>query len=281
DATTGWLTRYQTAGKQQLKAAIVPNFWRAMIDNDWGNRMNEWAGAWRTAGSGLTLLDFNVAADNDGSVKVSSIHKLPDVDGKSLGEVNAEYRVSGDGAVEVNVSLARNTDLAAPPRFGLTLELPGHLKQAQWFGRGPHENYQDRNYAAHVGLYQSTVEDLYVPYIRPQENGYRTDTRWLALQDAEGSGLRFEALGDHHFSFSALHNRQSDFETELLAEARGPGHKIRSVHTVDIKPRDLVVLNIDHSQMGVGGEDSWGARVLDHYTLREPNLSYRFRISPL
>jgi len=148
------------------------------------------------------------------------------------------------------------------------------------------ENYSDRKLAADVGLYRSTVAEQYVPYVRPQENGYKTDTRWLALADAGQNALLIRA---HDLvGFSALHNRLEDFvpPVKIAITTEDPPEMVAdprrvNMHVNDIVPRDLVSLNIDLGQMGVGGDNSWGDRTFQQYSLNELRYHYGFRIRPL
>ncbi|MFB9055278.1 beta-galactosidase, partial [Mariniflexile ostreae] len=136
-----------------------------------------------------------------------------------------------------------------------------------WFGRGPHENYQDRNTAALVGDYKASVEELYFPYIRPQENGYKTDTRWVTFTNTTGNGIKVTATD--LISFSAHHQYNDDFDA---------GDKKQQRHTTDIKKRDFVNINIDYKQMGVGGDNSWGRMPHETYQIKANNLSYSYVI---
>ncbi|HPE55397.1 MAG TPA: glycoside hydrolase family 2 TIM barrel-domain containing protein [Bacteroidales bacterium] len=156
------------------------------------------------------------------------------------------------------------------PRLGMRLQVPGKYDQLTWYGRGPQENYWDRKKAAFVGIYKSPVADQYFPYIRPQENGYKTDTRWLALQDSTGKGLMF--IGEPLLSFSAL-----NFITEDLDQ----GAKDNYRHTKDLKQNDFVALHVDYKQTGVGGDDSWGARPHPQYSLKYDAYEYSYIIRPL
>ena len=155
-------------------------------------------------------------------------------------------------------------------RYGTRLEIPGKFSNIQWFGRGPQENYQDRNTAAFVGQYQSKVADEVMPYIRPQEYGYKTDTRWFALQDEDGKGLMF--IGEPLISFSSLPYTIDDLDQDTK-----PNYK----HTNDLIPKDFISLNVDYKQTGVGGDDSWGARPHEQYTLNYGEYAYKFILRPL
>ena len=169
------------------------------------------------------------------------------------------------------------------PRIGMNVELISSLENVSWFGRGPFENYRDRKLAADVGLYQNRVADHYVPYMRPQENGYKTDVRWLRLHNGDSAGIEVQA--DELLSFSVHHNRLQDFVPPVkiaITSEDGPGARDNeervNIHVNDIVPRDLVSLNIDLGQMGVGGDDSWGKHTLQKYSLNEQTYRYGFTI---
>jgi beta-galactosidase len=155
------------------------------------------------------------------------------------------------------------------PRFGMQMVLRGEFENMRWFGRGPHETYGDRKTGARVGFYQGTVMEQYDPYVRPQENGNKTDVRWAALTNAEGVGLL--VVGDPLLEVSAHHFLPEDFD---------PGPAKQQRHAVDLKRRDLVTFNVDLRQMGVGGDTSWGARPHPQYTLPVGEYAYRFRMRP-
>ena len=163
--------------------------------------------------------------------------------------------------------------LAVIPRIGMKMQMFKEFENLEYFGRGPMENYWDRKYSSNVGLYKSLVKDQYTPYIRPQENGHKTDTRWLALYNKNESGLLIVA--DSLFEFTALNNPIEDFDAGL--------DKNKNLkHTVDIVPKDLVELHIDYKMTGVGGDDSWGATPHKKYTLYPSShgYSYGFTIVP-
>jgi len=156
------------------------------------------------------------------------------------------------------------------PRFGTILQIPHQFNQISWYGRGPQENYWDRNSSAFVGMYSSTVEAQYFPYIRPQENGYRTDCRWIALYDSAGAGIQF--IGEPLVCFSAL-----DYSIEDLDQ----GGKKNYQHTNDLVKRESISLNMDYKQSGVGGDDSWWARPHPQYTLKYGEYEYSYIIRPV
>jgi beta-galactosidase len=154
------------------------------------------------------------------------------------------------------------------------------MEQISWYGRGPFESYWDRKTGAKIGIYTSVVGDLYWPYLRPQENGNRTDVRWLALYSKEKKhGILIKGLPT--IDFSAHHNRMEDFESLERTDGRHrDGDIVVNRHTTDVVKRDLTSLNIDYRQMGVGGDNAWGARPHKEYRLEDSSYSYSFIIVP-
>ena len=164
-----------------------------------------------------------------------------------------------------------SADLPNIPRLGNQLVLDQAYEQVDWYGRGPHENYQDRNSSALVGGYQASVEELYFPYIRPQENGNRTEVRHVDFRNSGGKGIRFSAVNEL-LAFSAHHRLNSDFDEGARKIQR---------HTYDLPKRSLIQVNIDYQQMGVGGDNSWGAQPLDQYQIPAKEYRYNFMIERL
>jgi evolved beta-galactosidase subunit alpha len=149
------------------------------------------------------------------------------------------------------------------PRLGLHLQLNKDFDQTQWRGRGPGESYIDSKQANHLGVYRKTVDDLFTNYVKPQENGNRSDCDWVSFSDDDKNGLIF--IANDTFDFSASHYEISDLE---LAK-----------HTVDLKPRDYVVLNLDYKQNGLGS-NSCGQDQLEKYRCKFEDFTLSFRISP-
>jgi beta-galactosidase len=171
-------------------------------------------------------------------------------------------------------------DLPEIVRMGMNLEMPRSYDQFSWLGRGPQESYWDRKTGAFVGLYKQTVAEQYWRYVRPQENGNKTDVRWAAVTDANGSGLLF--VGLPLLEVSAHHNVLTDFESVVRSfDNQRDLTPAVNRHTNDVKPRDLTSVNIDYKQMGVGGDDSWGARTHDEYRLTAKEYKYSFRMKAI
>ncbi len=266
DKSRGAISSYRFQGTELFAAGPSPNFWRAPTDNDVGNGMPARCAAWQKASVNRALESFVVELKGESAVRLSARFDLSDVQSKH----ETAYTVLGSGDIIVeNRILVGGKELPELPRFGMRLRVPEAFGRVEWYGRGPHENYCDRNTSAFVGLYRSTVQEQLTPYPSLQENGYKTDVRWVALRDDQGRGLVF--VGMDLVGFSALPYTIED----LTPEKRG------WKPITDLVERDFVELNIDWKQMGVGGDDSWGARTHFEYTLPPQDYSYRFRIRPL
>ena len=191
-----------------------------------------------------------------------------------LGNTKIPYRstyvIYGTGDIIISGEIDPGTaELPEMPRFGMNLRIPAEFSRVKWYGRGPFENYWDRHTAAFVGIYESKVDDLGFPYLRPQENGTRTDIRWMSLTNEDGIGLMIAGLPLISASALPFTTSQLDYTDNMFR------------HTVDLVPNDFIDLNIDYRQTGVGGNDSWGAKPLPVYTLFSGKYSYSFRIRPI
>lgn len=267
DPYTGMMTSMDYGQGNILQKGISPNFWRAPTDNDYGFKMPQKLGAWKEATAKPQLLTFD-KSEKDNTISIRTSYKLPAV---GNAQVAIAYDIHADGSVVVSVDLS-GVDAKSPilPRFGTNFILDKSYQQVQWLGRGPHENYQDRKTSALVGQYQAAVSELYFPYIRPQENGYRTELRWVTLRNSTGKGIRITA--PDLFGFSAHHRYNEDFDD---------GESKMQRHDTDITPRNLVNVNIDKVQMGLGGDDSWGAMPLNKYQIPPGNMTFKFTIQPI
>ena len=264
---SGLIDGYQFDGKQYFSQKPTPNFWRAPTDNDFGNAMEHISNIWRTAGKNTYVK--NIAVNNEGGkANVTVSIYLKDV----ASDYQLVYCMGSDGALTVNISYkAGSNELPEIPRFGMIMSVPKSMENLSYYGRGPWENYSDRNMSSLLGIYKSKVRDQYVPYTRPQENGYKTDLRWLTLTDKDGKGIRIEGL--QPICASALQNRPEDFD---------PGLSKKHRHTNDITPnRDEIILSVDLAQRGLGGDTSWGALPHEQYRLKAKEYSYGFVIKAL
>ncbi|MDT5263341.1 MAG: beta-galactosidase [Acidobacteriota bacterium] len=258
---SGALDDYEFDGRRLLAGALVPNFWRPPTDNDRGNGMPERLRVWRDAGARRTVGGVTAEQTTPQVVRVNVFSTLPAGDS----QYRNTYTVFGDGSIEVESSLAPGVGLPVLPRFGVQLRVPGEFASVEWYGRGPQENYWDRNSGAAVGRYSMAVDELFFPYIEPQESGNRADVRWVAFTDREGFGLK--ATGLPLLYFSAWH-----FSAEELERHKHPSEIVRS---------DDITVNLDYRQMGVGGDDSWGAWPHPEYQLPAQSYQYVFRLEPV
>jgi beta-galactosidase len=282
---SGLLTSYKWQGEELLLSPLTPNLWRAPTDNDFGNYMPDWAAVWEQSGKTRKLESIRQVLGVQDAIVFVADFSFADSNGGRVASWEAEYTFSNAGRLHVANRFVRNAGTPIIPRLGMNLELRRDLDNAEWLGRGPFENYSDRKVAAHVGRYANKVADHYVPYMRPQENGNKTDTRWLSLDNGADTGLL--VVADDLISFSVHHNRLSDFVPPVkiaITSEDGPGARDNvervNVHVSDVIPRDIVSLNVDYGQMGVGGDDSWGKHTLSKYSLTEMNYNYGFTLIP-
>jgi beta-galactosidase len=266
DTKAGTIRSWTYRGAELLAAGPAPDFWRAPTDNDIGNRMPERLAVWRTAGPQRAIASCAATRVSPQIVRVVVEAVLPAGDSP----LTTTYTVYGSGDVEVdNAFMPGANDLPELPRVGMRLLLPARFTGVTWYGRGPHESYADRKTGAAVGVYSSTVAEQYHVNIRPQEQGYKTDVRWVVLSDASGTGLL--AVGAPLLGTAA-----SPYLEEDLDGPRGAGQ----TRMIDLPKRDVVSWNLDLGQMGVGGDTSWGARTHPEYTFPARPYSYSFRLRP-
>ncbi|AWT47869.1 MULTISPECIES: glycoside hydrolase family 2 TIM barrel-domain containing protein [Streptomyces] len=265
DKRTGVITSYEAGGEPLIVSGPAPNFWRAPTDNDHGNGQHTRNQTWRDAGARRTVTATTVRALRDRAVRIEVAGTLPTT---TVSTYTTTYTVFGNGEIRVDHTLHPGApNLPYIPEVGSLLLLPARLEHLHYYGRGPEENYWDRNDGTDVGLHSGTVSGQWTPYIRPQENGNKTDVRWAALTDGRGRGLLVS--GEPLIEINASHLTPED----LSLGAR---------HDYQLDPRDEVVLRVNHRQMGVGGDNSWGAHTHDEYKLfADRDYSYTYRLRPL
>ncbi|OKZ07721.1 MAG: beta-galactosidase [Bacteroides oleiciplenus] len=301
---SGMVTSYKVNGIEYFDKGfgVQPNFWRAPNDNDYGNTNPKRLQIWKMSSRNFKVSDASVRMKGKNAV-VSAVYTLP-----AGNQYLVDYKIYPDGVVNVAVKftstnqnavetdILEDTHLATytpgkkqekknqleVPRIGVRFRIPQEMNVVEYFGRGPEENYIDRNAGTMIGRYRTTADDMYVNYVRPQENGHRTDTRWVALTDKEGRGLLIQA--DQTIGFNALRNTVEDFDSEESShpyqwrnrspeeiedhnvdEARNVMRKM--THVNDVIFRDFVEVCVDMKQHGVAGYDSWGAKVQPGYTI--------------
>jgi beta-galactosidase len=280
DLTTGHLISYNYKGSEYLKKGPEPDFWRPPTDNDYGYDMDKHLGVWKKAGERIKVTKANISQPELGKVMVSFNYDINDEAGKKIAGYASTYSIYGSSDLVVTNQFSKvSGQIPEIPRMGMQMQLPEEFSNLKWYGRGPQENYADRKTAADVGLYESTVADQYTPYIRPQENGYKTDTRWLTLTNDDGTGVLI--TGSPLICFAALNNVHDDFESPGKLSQYRKDAKTANTHTIDVKPRPFVNLNVDLAQMGVGGDNSWGALIHPQYRLLADKYEYSFRFRPV
>ncbi len=260
--TTGFINELKIGDENILLEPIKPNFWRAPTDNDLGNGLPERAQFWSVATSELKLKGLS-ADVVDGKMNISTSH-----DYSSFQQV-VKYEIDQAGNIAITTHIRADTTLPEMPRIGYRMTFAKSFDQVRWYGRGPEENYWDRKTATFVGQYQSPVEELPTPYLRPQENGSRSDIRWVDLSNGQELDIRFQ--GDTLMNFSAFPFRYSELSHH---------GKDYNKHGSEIEPGDLTTFHFDYLQMGVGGDNTWGARTHEKYTIKPGEFKYKFTISP-
>ncbi len=258
---SGVIESIQSGGVELLCGALEPNFWRAPTDNDRGNGHPDRCRVWKEAGASRELRSISVRQSRPQYLDITALFAL--VDGNARCRVN--YAVYGSGDVVVDVRLEAAGRLPELPRIGMQTAMPGSFDRVTWYGRGPEETYWDRKTGGAFGVYLFPVTGQAHRYVRPQENGNKTDVRWFAVTNVAGAGLM--AVGMPALECSAWPFTMRDLE--------------ECTHDYQLPRRDFVTVNFDHAQMGVGGDTSWGARTHPEYTLAPGVYAYRFRLTPL
>jgi beta-galactosidase len=272
----GRLISYKFNKKELIKdkKGLKPNFWRAVTDNDFGSKMEKDNIGWKTASIQSEVIKFEHKKLDNGTINFEVTYNLPGVQTTCI----SNYTIFGNGVIKIKNTLNESDYKGDIPRIGMRMQIPKEYENLSYFGRGPWENYQDRNAAAFVDVYTSKVKDQYVPYIRPQDNGYKTDTRWLALSNNNNEGLLIATGSENLLSFSALHMENEDFDTTEGIDYENSN--IRK-HTIDIKEKNIVQLNIDLGQRGVAGDDSWKSKPQEKYQYKGSNKhTYSFYLIP-
>jgi beta-galactosidase len=263
----GRLEVFEVAGTDLFEKGPEPNFWRAPTDNDFGNHMPIRSAYWKDAARSRRLIEMTCDAMENGSYQILTRFDIRDSTILTLA-----YTISPAGSIRIRQRVVcMKQHIPEWPRFGMNFFLPGAYSNVTWYGRGPHENYWDRKRSAFVGLYKKTVDALYYPYISPQENGNRTDTRWLTLTRDEGTGIRI--VGTPLLSWSALYYTPED----LTQEVRGSMH----AYELEDRKKSFISVQIDLQQRGVGGDDSWWAKPHPEYRLEKSEYEYEYLLQPI
>lgn len=265
NVNNGNFTSFSISGKSILNTFPEPHFWRAPTDNDFGNKMPTKLGVWRTVGENKKFISATVNEKTELGTPITVKWMLTDINVP----YTIMYTILNNGSVKVDASIdLGDNKLPEMPRFGMRLQLPKEMENITFYGRGPWENYADRNTASFIGVYnQKLAEQFTSNYIRPQENGYKTDVRWVSFTNQQGYGVKF--TGVQPLCFSAL---------PYLAEDLDPGITKKNQHPSDLNERNFISVNIDLNQRGVGGDNSWGALPHESYLLKSKKYSYSYII---
>ncbi len=263
----GFMSKYCVNGTDMLAegAQLTPNFWRAPTDNDFGANLQQKFAAWRSPEFKLESLD---AEKTDGLVKVTAAYSVPAVSAR----LTMTYTINNAGTVKVEEKLTADKNAKVSPmfRFGVQMPMPESFDRIEYYGRGPVENYVDRTQAADLGVYSQTVAEQFYPYIRPQENGNKTDIRYWRQINHAGKGL--EIIASVPFSASALNYTVESLD-EGAAKAQG--------HSQEVAKAPLANLLIDKQQMGLGCIDSWGAVPMRKYMMPYGDYDFTFIMKPV
>jgi len=265
DRQDGGLESFVYKGHELLAGPLKPNFWRAQTDNDMAGTSRQMllkdSGVWRAAADRRKTRDVT-AGMVAGTVRVAIESTLMD----EKATVLQTFIIHPNADIEVKVELKTDGTLPEVPRVGMQLTLPGDCNRFTWLGRGPQENYQDRRHSTTIGLHSGNVRTMNHAYVRPQEYGNHIDVRWASLRDSKGRGLMALHKGEH-LNVSAWPHSQDDLEA--------------ATHTNELPVREEVTWNIDLAQRGLGGINSWGAKPLPQYRLRDANYTYEFVLRPI
>ena len=269
DLQKGEILKYTSKnGKNVFTNFPSPYFWRAPTDNDFGNGMPNKLGIWKEASKSPTVVSVNLDKKSSEGVLIKVAYQLA----QANVPYTVEYLIQNNGAIKVTAAIdLAGKELPEIPRFGMRLKLNGAFDNLSYYGRGPWENYSDRNSAAFIGEYSDKVINQYAKnFIRPQESGYKTDVRWLTLKNDSGQGLKIE--GQQPIGFSALNISTEDLDPGKNKEQRHPTD-------LDLNSKEAVYLHVDYKQRGLGGDDSWGSLPHDPYRLLDKKYSYTYTIS--
>ena len=273
----GGLVSYQYAGREMIEAIPKPNFWRAPTDNDCGNLMPMRYAQWKIASMYLTHKNFceevgyggglaPVTEEKEHSVKVSFTYLMPTA---PVSRCVLSYEVTADGRVKTPLTYDPVKELGDMPEFGVLFKLNADYDRVKWYGLGPEETYADRKKGAKLGIYENMVSDNMAKYMVPQECGAKEEVRWAEVTDRRGRGMRFEMdAASGPMMFSALPWTPHEIEN--------------AAHPYELPEVHYTVVRAAKGQMGIAGDDSWGAKTHPEYLLNtEGKMEFSFTFKGL
>ncbi|HEY5508358.1 MAG TPA: glycoside hydrolase family 2 TIM barrel-domain containing protein, partial [Paludibacter sp.] len=261
--TTGVINTYSVDSVLLINNGPVPNFWRSPTDNDRGNNEPARCKTWEDASQSRSLDTIYVDDTNKNQIKIYAYYTVPTL---VASKVVMKYDVLSNGEVQISENFCPgSSNLSEIPLIGNLMTMPSQYDRFSWYGKGPYETYIDRKLASNVGVYSKTVDENFFPYIQPQETGNHIETDWMKIVNKDNVGLLI--VGDK-FEFSALRYTPFEMETKL--------------HPYELLKNANTILNINYKQMGVGGDNSWGALPHDEFLIQPTaNYSYTYRIIPV
>lgn len=251
----GGLISLKFGGKEFLDGIVMPNFWRAPTDNDKGNKMTFRYAQWKLASMYAKMLDVKGVGKKN-SVEIRAKYELPT---NPISMCELIYEGFGNGKLKVSMEYGGIEGLSNMPLFGMSYKIPKDYSEVKWYGMGPEENYIDRVHGARLGIFETDVNKNMSEYVIPQECGNRIGTRWLEITDKIGVGIKIAS--EEPFEFSALPYTIGEIES--------------AQHHYELPKSHCTALNINKIQMGVGGDDSWGAPTHEEYLIPS-NKGYSF-----
>ena len=263
---SGLIDYLDVDGKPMLldRHSILPEFWRAPTDNDYGARFQERFAVWKSPEMKLKELDVE---DNG----AEATFELPAV----KATLKLTYTLTAEGEVIIRQQLDADDEAKVAPmfRYGMQLQMPQAYNSVKYYGRGPVENYCDRHDSEFLGVYEAKVADEYFPYVRPQESGNHTDVRWFRVLNADGQGLEFYAGAP--IEVSALNYLTEDLDDGPVKD------KVIGRHSGDLVERPLTQVHVQQRQMGLGCVNSWGAWPREEYMLPYRDYDFTYVIKPV
>jgi len=266
DKTSGLLSQYKVNNLELLDQGLSGNYWRAVTDNDkgWGVHYN--LKVWQEASKQQTLKSITSEQIDKTSIAVTTVHILAD----NVAELTTHYIISADGEINVDSKFSPLKEkLPQLPRVGMHMQVAKAFQQLEWFGRGPLSSYSDRKTSMAVGLYQSQVAEQLHDYARPQESGNKSDVRWFTLTDGHGNGLKISSKKPLNVTAVPIN------KFDLYDVNKAPRHSAGVVLS------ETTTVRIDMLQMGVGGDNSWGAKPHNEYLIPAKDYQYSFTLTPL
>jgi beta-galactosidase len=261
DRSTGMISRLHYGDIPVVMGGASFNFWRALTDNDLGWKVNQSMSVWKNEADNYSLISLVLDSTEEGGIKCTSHYEFHG----THSEAKIVHEFSNDGEVRIEFRIIAPDETPNIPRIGLQFELNNKLEEITWYGRGPHENYVDRKSSAAMGIYNSSVHKWIAPYVRPQENANRCDVRWIRFGNP-GEGIQFSAGQDQPLSVSAWPYSQEALDSTM--------------YDFDLQKHPHHIVNIDHLQMGLGGDNSWGSPVMGKYQIMPGKYQYTIYLKP-